>query len=114
MAILPRPPAPMLRSGQGHREDAQRTSRHQDSEEQQGHPLQTDSDYNKHLQLKLQVCKGWVGGKREKDKQTKTHMYRKRRVKETYQMNMAVNVRVWGKGEEEGDRQEKGRQPDKA
>lgn len=41
-------------------------------------------------------------------------MYRKMRVEETHQMNMAVSVRVWGKGEEEGDRQEKGRQPEKA
>lgn len=31
-------------------------------------------------------------------------MYRKMRVEETHQMNMAVNVRVWGQGEEEGDR----------
>lgn len=35
------------------------------------------------------------------------------RVEETHQMNMAVSVRVWGKGEEEGDRQEKGRQPER-
>lgn len=41
-------------------------------------------------------------------------MYRKMRVEETHQMNMAVSVRVWGKGEGEGDRQEKGRQPEKA
>lgn len=35
-------------------------------------------------------------------------MYRKMRVEETHQVNMAVNVRVWGKGEEEGVGQEKG------
>lgn len=31
-------------------------------------------------------------------------MYREMRVKETHQMNMAVKVRVSGRGEEEGDR----------
>lgn len=41
-------------------------------------------------------------------------MYRKVRGEETHQVNMAVNVRVWGKGEEEGDGQERGRQPEKA
>lgn len=60
------------------------------------------------------VKDGWEERGREKDKQRKRHMYRKMRVEETHQMNMAVNVRVWGKGEEEGDRQKKGRQPEKA
>lgn len=78
MAILPRPPpAPMLRSGQGHgEEDAQRTSRHQDSEEQQGHPFQTDSDYNKHLPRKSHDVSRMGGrqGGREKDRQTEVFL----------------------------------------
>lgn len=99
----------MLRSGQGHREDGQmqRTSRHQDSEEQQGHPPQTDSDYNKHLQLKLHdVYKGWVGREGEKKTNRGRDMYREMRVEETHPKNMAVRVRVLGR-EEEGDRQER-------
>ena len=41
VAVLPRIPAPMLKlwlGPQGEWTDAQKTSRHQDSEEQQGHP----------------------------------------------------------------------------
>lgn len=41
------------------------------SEEQQGHPPQTDSDYNKHLQHRVSdVHRGWRRG-REKDRQRK-------------------------------------------
>lgn len=63
------------------------------------------------------MCRGWVGGKegeKKTDRQRKRHMYRKMRVGETHWMNMAVTVRVWGQGEEGGDSQEKGRQPEKA
>lgn len=62
------------------------------------------------LNYMMCVKDGWEERGREKDRRRKRHMYRKMRVEETHLMNMAVSVRVWGRGEEEGDRQEKGRQ----
>lgn len=77
MAIPPRPPAPMLRSGQGHRDDAQRTSRHQDSEEQQGHPYRQTVIIINIFSLNYMMCvkDGWEERGREKDKQTKEEAY---------------------------------------
>lgn len=54
-----------------------------------------------------------MGGEgREKDKQTKEEMYRKIRAEETNQTNVAVKMRVWGRGEEDVDRQRQGRRED--
>lgn len=65
------------------------------------------------LNYMMCVQDGWEGRGREKDK-GRGLCTGKMRVEETHQVNMAVNVRVWGKGEEEGDGQKEGRQPEKA
>lgn len=105
MAILPRPPAPMLSSGQGHREDGQI------HRELQGTRIRRSSRATSQRQtviiinifsLNYMMCV--EGGRREGRKQINEETNREMKVEEINQINMAVKVRVLGRGEEEGDR----------
>lgn len=84
--------------------DTGRTSRHQDSEEQQGYPPQTDSDCNKHLQLKL--CDLHRGREDKGEKETHREMREER-----HKLDECGSESEDRKEEETG---EKGRQPEMA